>query len=254
MKLDDVAGELLAEPLDAYTTRRNARVKELKAAGDGELAAQVSALRKPSVPLWAANQIPRHDRKALIAVESAAQALKKAQAGAAQGRPNAGRDLQAASAEFQRTLDGAQDTAAEALRAGKHPTSEDALRRVREIIRQAALQGGDPWRHLQGGALLTEPAAGEDMLQLFAAGAQPATGKRAAQVEARQVQQAAERKARADAEEAERAQAKAERLRRQADDLAAAAKRAEEDARAAEKEARTAQTQAEKSARGLRRG
>ena len=251
MTVDDVAADLLAQPLDAFTAGRNARAKELKASGESELAAQVSALRKPSVPLWAANQVGRRDGMALGAVEAPAQALKKAQAAAAQGRPNAGRDLQAASAEFQRALDGAQDAAAEVLRAAKHATSEDTLRRVREIIRQAALQGGDSWHQLERGALMTEPAAGQDMLQLFAAGAQPATGKRAAQVEAKQVQQEAERKARTDAEAAERAQAKAERLRHQADDLTAAAKRAEQDARQAEKEAAQATAQAAKSARGI---
>jgi membrane protein involved in colicin uptake len=133
--------------------------------------------------------------------------------------------------------------------ADHHPTSEETLRRVREIIRQAAIQGGEAWQRLQQGSLTDEPAPGDDMLQLFAAGAQPATGKRAAEVEAKQVQREAERHARADAEAAEEAEAKAQRLRREADDLKASAQRAEQRAREAEAEARRARSAAEQSGR-----
>ena len=63
MDFDSVARELLALPVDEFTASRNSKVKELKAASDDALAAQVGALRRPSLPLWAVNQLIPMDPK-----------------------------------------------------------------------------------------------------------------------------------------------------------------------------------------------
>src|SRR5438067_7136841 len=63
--LDDVTAELLELPLDQFTARRNARAKELKAAGKAELASEVAALKKPPVHLWAANRAARGNQALL---------------------------------------------------------------------------------------------------------------------------------------------------------------------------------------------
>jgi len=49
MNLDDVVAQLLAGSLNEFTNRRNAKAKELKAAGERELAAEVAGLKKPPV-------------------------------------------------------------------------------------------------------------------------------------------------------------------------------------------------------------
>jgi hypothetical protein len=245
-----LTAELMAQPLDQFTAHRNARVKELKASGQADLSRQLGALKKPAVHLWAANQV--RDPALLGGLRRAAQSVAKAQAAAATGRANAAQDLRAASEEFQRSIESVATAAAGALRQGKHAVGEETLRRIREIFRLAALQGGETWDRLQEGALTTEPRPGDDLLEMFAAGATPGTGRRAEQAEMRRAAELAEKAARADAERAEQATAAAERHRQEAKEAAVAAKRAAERAAAAEKEAVRARAQAKKSARPAR--
>jgi hypothetical protein len=251
VNLSALTAELLRQPLDQFTSLRNSKAKELKASGQADLARSLSAVKKPAVALWAANQV--RDRETLDGLHRAAQTLTRSQAAAATGRANAAHELRAASEDFQRRIEAATATAAAALRQGKHAVGEEALRRTREILRLAALQGGETWDQLQAGSLTVEPIPGDDLLQMFAAGATPGTGKRAELAEARRVSELAERAARADAERAQQATAAAERHRQEAKEAAVAAKRAAERAAAAEKEAMRARAQAKKSQRGAGR-
>jgi hypothetical protein len=251
VNLRPLTAELMAQPLDQFTARRNARVKELKASGQADVARELAAQKKPAAPLWAANQV--RDRALLSGLRRAAQAVAKAQAAAATGRPNAAQDLRAASEEFQRSIVSVATAAAGALRQGQHAAGEETLRRIREIFRLAALEGGETWDRLQEGALTTEPHPGDDMIAMFAAGATPGTGKRAEQAEARRAAELAERAARADAERAQQAVAAADRRRQEAKEAAVAARLAAERAAAAEKEAARARAQAKKSQRGAGR-
>jgi hypothetical protein len=203
------------------------------------------------VHLWAANQV--RDRDLLGGLRRAAQSVAKAQAAAATGRPNAAQELRAASEEFQRRIDAAAAAAAGALRQGKHAAGEETMRRIREILRLAALQGGETWDRLQEGSLTAEPHPGDDMLEMFAAGATPGTGRRAEQAEARRAAELAERAAHADEERAQQAMAAADRRRREAKEAAVAARLAAERAAAADKEAARARAQAKKSKRGSSR-
>jgi hypothetical protein len=165
--------------------------------------------------------------------------------------------LRAASEEFQRKLDAAGNTAASALRKGGHAAGEEALRQVREILRLAALKGGDTWRLLEAGALTAEPQPGDDMLEAFGLSL-PLRGRAgegaAERAEARRAEELVQKAARDDAERAERAAATAKRLRQEATDASAAAQRANKRAKEAEDEAARAKAQAEKSKRAALRG
>lgn len=252
MNMRSLTAELLAEPLDQFTGRRNARARALKASGHADLARQLGALKKPAVHLWAANQV--RDRVLLGGLRRAAQAVARAQGAAATGRANAAQDLRAAAEEFQRRIDAAAARAAAALRPGKHAAGEATLRQIREIFRLAALQDGETWDQLQQGALTSAPRPADDLLQMFAAGASSGTGQRAGQAEARRAAELAERAARADAERAQQAIAAAERRRQEAKAAALAARLAAKRATAAEKDAERARAQARQSQRGARRG
>ena len=247
MDIESLTAELLVQPLDQFTPSRNARVKELKASGQAELARELSTLKKPSVPMWAVNQV--RDRATLVALRRAAQVVVRAQAAAAGGNPNAARELRAASEDLQGKLDLASNAAAAALREGRAAVAEDTLRRLREIFRLAAVEGGATWDRLLRGALTVEPRPGDDMIEMFGAGGLPAAGRQAAEAEARRAAEQAEKAARADEELAQRATETAKRLRQEATDAAAAAERAGVRAAAAEKEADRARTQAEASRR-----
>jgi hypothetical protein len=253
VNLSALTAELLGQPLDQFTLLRNSKAKELKASGRADLARELSVVKKPAVALWAANQVG--DRATLTGLRRAAQTVTRAQAAAATGRANAAQELRSASEDFQRNIEGAASAAAAALRQGKHAAGEETLRRIRDIFRLAALQGGLTWDQLQAGGLTIEPRPGDDMLEMFAAGSIPGTGKRAEQAEARRAAELAERAARSDAERAEQAIAVAERRRVEATEAAVAAKLAAERAAAANKEAARARAQAKKSQRGVgRRG
>jgi hypothetical protein len=251
VNVESLTAELLAQPLDQFTTRRNARVKELKASGQADLARELAGLKKPSLPLWAVNRVD--DRDVLGELRRAAQAVVKAQAAAASGRSNAAQDLRAASEALLRKLEAAGNAASTVLRQSRHPTGEEALRRIREIFRLAALQGGDTWDWLQKGALIIEPRPGDDVLEMFAAGGTPVAGKQGERAEARRAAELAQRAARTDAELAQRATAAAGRLRQEAKEAAVAAERAADRAAVAEKEATLARAQADKSQRAARR-
>ena len=251
MELDDVAAELLAQPLEQFTPKRNARAKELKAAGQAELASEVAGLKKPSVALWAANQVAREQPALVRKLRQSAEALAKAQT---TSRADAARSLRAASDEFQANLDSAGTAATDVLRRNDHAATEETLRRIREVFRLAALQGGDTWVRLGKGALITEPEHGEDVMSMFQASSAATEAPRKPtkadeRAQARQAQEAAERQAKEDAERAEQAEATARRMRAEAREAAAAAERAEQRAKAAEEEASRATAQAKKSAK-----
>ncbi|QHT57276.1 hypothetical protein GXP71_15135 [Cellulomonas sp. H30R-01] len=59
MDLDDVADDLYGAPPDQFVARRDAAAKEARAAGDRDLAADITALRKPTVAAWLVNALLR---------------------------------------------------------------------------------------------------------------------------------------------------------------------------------------------------
>src|SRR5205823_275525 len=138
MNIDSITAELLAEPLDQFTSRRNARAKELKASGAVDLAKEVVALKKPPIHVWAANRSAREEPAALRRVVESAREVAKAQTGG-----KALRELRAASEGFQKNLEAAGNAAGAVLKSGGHAGNEETLRRIRDIFREAVMQGGD---------------------------------------------------------------------------------------------------------------
>src|SRR5207245_2891503 len=219
-------------PPAEFTPRRTAKARELKAAGQAPLAAEVSSLRKPPVALWAANQVARREGASLDRLRRAAEEVVGAQQAAVLGRSGAAADLRRASGELQRQLERAAGVAGAALREEGHAADEATARRLREILRVAAVSGGEVWNRLRKGALLTEPRAGEELLDVaLAIGPQAAappplpsplkgegdSSRRREKAKERDAERqiearAAARTARADAERAERAAKNARRL------------------------------------------
>src|SRR2546425_1661288 len=272
MNLDDVVAQLLAGSLDEFTNARNAKAKELKAAAQKELADEVAGLKKPPVAVWAVNQLARRYASVLGRLRRSGEGVVQAQSGAVSGRKNAAPELRSASEALQRELEATVGEAGEVLRAGDHAADEATLRRVQEMLRLAAVSGGDTWDRLQRGALISEPRAGEDMLTAaFAVGSAGTAGPTAPRVKASEARaartagrEAAEtekriemehvvRTAKADEQAAQQAAQTARRLREEADRIAADAKRAGERARQAEKELERATARAKLSREAARR-
>src|SRR5260370_952793 len=138
MSRDDVLAEVLAGQLDEFPNRRNAKAKELKASGQRELAVEIATLKKPSVAVWAVNQLARRNKPVLERLRRAGEGVVQAQSGAVAGRKNAAIELRSASEALQHDLEAALREAGDVLRAGKHAADESTLRRVQEMLRLAA--------------------------------------------------------------------------------------------------------------------
>lgn len=74
----EIADELYALPLGAFTPARDARAKELKGT---DLAAPVKALKKPSLAAWVVNLFVRREAAQVEQVLAIGVALREAQAG-----------------------------------------------------------------------------------------------------------------------------------------------------------------------------
>jgi hypothetical protein len=83
--LEQELDELFGVPLDEFTARRNELATRLKTAGQAEAADQVRGLRKPSVPVWAVNQVARRDPDGMGRVLEAGRRLRRAQEAALGG-------------------------------------------------------------------------------------------------------------------------------------------------------------------------
>jgi len=106
-RLLEVADELYALGLAEFTPARDARAKELKGE-DKELAAQVKALRKPSLAAWVVNLLVRRETGQVEQVLAVGEALREAQ------QNMSGEDLRALTRQ-RRQLTAAVTTRARAL-------------------------------------------------------------------------------------------------------------------------------------------
>src|SRR5438093_801440 len=77
--MEDEVARLYAAPLDRFVEKRNELAKRLKAESRAEDAEAVGGLRKPSVAVWAVNQLARNRRRRERAREEAAEAKRRAQ-------------------------------------------------------------------------------------------------------------------------------------------------------------------------------
>jgi hypothetical protein len=131
---------LYALPPAEFTAARNDLARRLKDAGQTDASAQVKSLRKPTVPLWAVNQLARHNQKGIDALLTAGERLRAAQQDALQsGDSSALRDATATERKVLRELTQQAD---ELLRKAGHSAAGE---RIASTLRSAALtaEGGD---------------------------------------------------------------------------------------------------------------
>jgi hypothetical protein len=114
------ADELYALAPGEFTAARNTLVKQLRAEKRRDEAEAVKALRRPSVPAWAINQVARTDADALERLFDAGATVAAAQRRALSGVRDAG--LREASAQRRERIDEVWKVAAQILRdAGIEP-------------------------------------------------------------------------------------------------------------------------------------
>lgn len=137
---DAVAGEvdrLYALPLEEFTAERDELAKRLRKDGDRDAAAEVKALRKPSVAAWAVNQVRRDRPEDVRRLLDVTEELHRVYAGLSSA---GARERLAEAADMQRDLIRSLVRCAEQLlEAGGHRASEQTLGKVADTLRAAAL-------------------------------------------------------------------------------------------------------------------
>jgi hypothetical protein len=251
--LDD-ADELYALPLEEFTAARDRIAKKLREGGDKAAADAVRALRKPSVPAWAVNQVARAEAKAVGRLFAAGEKLQDAQKKLMRGGD--AKEVQDAGAAERDAVKALVSSARKILKAAGLGTTEATLERVADTFYATAVDP-DAREHVRSGRLpkeLKRVGFGEiPELSLVAGGksAPPKASKPPAKErrEAEKLARAAEdaHAIAADAEE------RAADLARRADDAMAKAKEAKEAARFARRAAEEKRREAEKFTARLQR-
>jgi DNA repair exonuclease SbcCD ATPase subunit len=140
---EEALDELFATPLDRFVKRRAELAAEAKKNGRAEEAAALKAIPKPTVSVWAVNQLYRDHAEEFRVLLDAGEALRHAHAAAL-----AGHGIEAfrrATDEQRSALAGLRDAATELLESGGHAASSTTLERVMTTLRALSIRGSfDP--------------------------------------------------------------------------------------------------------------
>jgi hypothetical protein len=224
---DALLDELYSAPLDEFVARRAALAKQLKADGRADEAAEVSGARKPTVPVWAANQLARRNKPAVERLLDASGELRTA----------IGKGDREGFAEAQQRQGDALRKLRNAARSLLGEPTEPTLERIVSTFRAASVDE-ELRGPLAAGRLTEEPEPGGfdalAGLSFAPSGAKAAKPKRAGDGRADRVKRAtaALREAKAEQRERDRvareAERAAEKARAAADQAAEAVRKAEE--------------------------
>ena len=132
------ADDLYGLPFDEFVPARNALARELRKAGKRDEAAEVAALRKPSVAAWAVDQLVRTQRKAVSELFDAGDALRVAQDDVLAGQGD-GQSLRAAVDRERTAVDALAAMARGLLTADGQELSPTIIERVADTLHAAAL-------------------------------------------------------------------------------------------------------------------
>jgi hypothetical protein len=128
---------LYALPVDEFTAARNDLARRLKQAGQADASGEVKQLRKPTVPIWALNQLARSNPDDVKEFLARSDELREAQREAlGAGEPAS---LRKATAGQRDALQALTQRAHELLGAQGTSASAAALERVAATLRAAAL-------------------------------------------------------------------------------------------------------------------
>ncbi|HYY64186.1 MAG TPA: hypothetical protein VE688_06205 [Gaiellaceae bacterium] len=246
---------LYSLPLDEFTKERNELARRLAKAGQGDAAAEVKQLAKPSIPVWTVNQLARREPGEVRALLRSGEELRKAQQRALEGKGAA--DLQKRLDDQRRSVRALARLGREILADEGRSASDAIVERIGKTLDAAALDEASS-SLLRAGRLTEElePPGFEALAGMAPAGAlrkeRPAAGKRKSSggAGARRRVADAKREARGLEREAVRAEREAER----SEQAAAEARRAATEARERADEADRAVAEAEAALRAATDG
>ncbi len=140
--VDDLYG---LEP-DRFVEARNARARELRAAGDREAADALRRLSRPLAAAWAANLVVRSEPSAVDELLNVGDQLRRAQ------RRGSGDDIRALSAHRRDLVQRLVAAGSDRARAAGHPLAAGARRQLADTL-EAAVADEGAGRALRAGRL-----------------------------------------------------------------------------------------------------
>lgn len=148
MDLDTATDELYAGDAEDFIARRSEMAKQARSGGDRELAAAITALRKPSVAAWLVNLLAHEARQDISALLELGAALRHAQA-----RLSA-QELRELSRQRQQVVRALATQAYGIAEDRGHSVSRDALDQVNDTL-MAALADPEIAEQVRAGHLTT---------------------------------------------------------------------------------------------------
>ncbi|HYZ78380.1 MAG TPA: hypothetical protein VE596_13500 [Gaiellaceae bacterium] len=220
-------------PLDEFTRARDELARRVRREGDGERAAEIKQLRKPTLPAWVVNQLARERELDVQRLLKAGKQLAGAQVEAI--RAQSGDAFLEARRDEQHALEALAARATEILAAAGRGSA--ALDRVLATLRAGSLTE-DGRALLESGRLTEElePPGFEALAGLDMPAGPPRPAKRAPASEARRRVRDLQRELSALEARAAAAGRRVEQLRKELRDAEAETSRLEEERRRAEEE------------------
>jgi hypothetical protein len=142
--LDPVVDELYAGPPETFVATRTAREKQAKQAGDGDVAAQIHGLTKPTVAAWLANRLSRERREDIQALVGIGAALRQATASLS------GDDFRELTRRQQLLIRDLMRQAKQLAAAAGKIIGETTAREVEDTLRAAVVDEGAGQELIQG--------------------------------------------------------------------------------------------------------
>ena len=133
MDVESVSDELYGLPLDDFTSARNDREKQAKAAGEKDLAAQIHQLTKPNLVAWLANQLARERADEIRPLLELGAALREATA------TLSGEQLRELSRQQRQLVYALVQQARRLANAAGRKVSEDTARGLEDTLRAAVV-------------------------------------------------------------------------------------------------------------------
>jgi len=230
--VSEAPDRLFEVPLDEFVAARDQLARELRKEGKDEQAAEVAALRKPTVPVWAVNQLARRRRRDVDLLLDAGHRLRAAQA---EADPERAREAFANARDAEREAMRRLRAGAEELLAERGGASDAMIERVLATLRAAAVT--EEGRELLARGRLTEElqTTGFEVAASLVPKRKATPAKRpkldAARADleqARKREREATRRLQAAKRRAEEAEAELEKARREAEEASSAVSAAEE--------------------------
>jgi len=152
---DDAADPLFAVPPEKFVAARNELASKLQASGNRKAASEIKALGRPSVAVWAINQLARRQPEKVAALLEAGTGLRESQGALGRG-PNSADELRASSQAERQALRDLIRAAGDILSEADRKDSSALLGRIESTLHAIATGSGEYADPLRAGRLTKE--------------------------------------------------------------------------------------------------